>query len=77
MVAPIGSAPRKPRRKRSAGPSVPLKARVTPDHKELAERGAKARGVTLARYVELLIEGDEIARNFEPPSVDDVDKLSA
>ncbi|TMQ91632.1 hypothetical protein ETD83_29940 [Actinomadura soli] len=40
---------------------------MTPDHRELAERGARARGVPLARYVELLIEGDEIARNFEPP----------
>jgi len=28
----------------------------------LAELGADARGVTLARYTEILIEGDEIAR---------------
>lgn len=49
-------------RHRAAGPSTPLKARVTPEHKALAEAGATARGVSLARYVEILIEQDEIAR---------------
>ena len=47
--------------RRANGPSLTLRARVSPGHKRLAELGARARGVTIARYLELLIEGDEVA----------------
>jgi hypothetical protein len=53
--APVGA-----RRKR--GPSVPLKGKVSPEHRRLAELGADARGISLARYMELLIEQDDVAR---------------
>jgi len=47
---------------RSPGPSETWRARISTEHRRLAELGAAARGVTLARYTEILIEGDEIAR---------------
>lgn len=38
-----------------------LQARVDPELRERARRGAKARGVSMSRYMELLIEADELA----------------
>ncbi|MFI0453272.1 hypothetical protein [Actinomadura sp. 6N118] len=38
-----------------------LQGRVQPGIKERAERGAAARGVSITRYLELLIEADELA----------------
>ncbi|RSN46562.1 hypothetical protein [Actinomadura sp. WAC 06369] len=41
-----------------------LRTRVSPKHRRLVELGAEARGFNLARYVEHLIEQDEIAREL-------------
>lgn len=61
-MIPAMAAPTRRHQKRAPGPSIPIKVRVTPEHRALAEAGATARGVTLARYFELLIEQDEISR---------------
>ncbi|WP_242911451.1 hypothetical protein [Actinomadura terrae] len=49
--------PKRPNRR----PHALLQGRVAPGIKERAERGAAARGVSLTRYLELLIEADELA----------------
>jgi antitoxin component of RelBE/YafQ-DinJ toxin-antitoxin module len=38
-----------------------FQARLDPAIKARAKRGAKARGVSLSRYVEMLIEADDLA----------------
>ena len=47
------------RRASTGGVHVLLQGRVDPAIKERADRGAAARGVSIARYLEILIEGDE------------------
>lgn len=63
MVAPMQRTRRRPTgTRRTNGASETFRVRLSPEHRRLAELGADARGVTLARYTEILIEGDEIAR---------------
>ena len=51
-----------------------LQGRVDPAIKERADRGAAARGVTIARYLEILIEGDKVADAYvEPGSCEQLD----
>jgi hypothetical protein len=68
MVTPITTSQPRTKRRRANGPGVELKARVTPEVRQFATRGAEARGVTLARYIEMLIEEDEVARTLRPMS---------
>jgi len=44
-----------------------MQARVSPSLKDRARRGAAARGVTLSRYMELLIEDDAVADTCTSP----------
>lgn len=37
---------------------------MSPEHRRLVELGADARGLSLARYVEYLIEMDELAQEL-------------
>ncbi|MER6816455.1 hypothetical protein ABT299_44940 [Spirillospora sp. NPDC000708] len=82
MATPIGAQQRRKKRRRANGPGVELKARVTPEIRELATHGAAARNVTLARYIEMLIEEDEIAlhrqrQHQEQDGRDEAAELSA
>lgn len=65
MATPIGAQQRRQKKRRANGPGVELKARTSPETRELASHGAAARNVTLARYIEMLIEEDEIARHHQ------------
>jgi predicted HicB family RNase H-like nuclease len=65
MATPIRSQQQRSKKRRANGPGVELKARVTPDVRELARLGAAARNVTLARYIEMLIEDDEVAQHCQ------------
>lgn len=49
-------------------PHALLQGRVEPEIKERAERGAAARGVSLTRYLEMLIEDDRLADTSPPVS---------
>ena len=49
------------------GVHVLLQGRVDPDIKERAHRGAAVRGVSIARYLEILVEGDELADTYAKP----------
>ena len=56
----------------TAGPTpgglhVLLQGRVDPAIKARADRGAAVRGVSIARYLEILIEGDELADTYAAP----------
>lgn len=51
--------------RRTPGPWVTLRTRVSPVHRRLVELGADARGLSLARYVEYLIEQDEVAQELK------------
>jgi predicted HicB family RNase H-like nuclease len=70
MIARMAKTPRRNRaeeRKRrsdTGGVHAWLQVRVDPDVRELAEAGAAARNVTLARYVQSLVEADELAREY-------------
>ena len=62
------------RRASTGGVHVLLQGRVDPAIKERADRGAAARGVSIARYLEILIEGDEMADSYvEPDSCEQLD----
>ena len=62
------------RRASTGGVHVLLQGRVDPAIKERADRGAAARGVSIARYLEILIEGDEMAETYiEPDACDQLD----
>jgi hypothetical protein len=62
------------RRASTGGVHVLLQGRVDPAIKERADRGAAARGVSIARYLEILIEGDEVADTYvEPDSCQQLD----
>ena len=54
-------------RRERGGPWVWMQARVSPSLKDRARRGAAARGVTLSRYMELLIEDDAVADTCTNP----------
>ncbi len=49
------------RRVSTGGLHVLLQGRVDPAIRERANRGAAIRGVSIARYLEILVEGDELA----------------
>jgi hypothetical protein len=55
------------RRASTGGLNVLLQGRVNPEIKEKADRGAAARGVSIARYLEILIEGDALADEYVEP----------
>ena len=55
------------RRTSTGGVHVLLQGRGDPAIKERADRGAAARGVSIARYLEILIEGDEVADTYTAP----------
>jgi len=55
------------RRASTGGLHVLLQGRVDPDIRERAHRGAAVRGVSIARYLEILIEGDELADTYAEP----------
>ena len=55
------------RRANTGGLHVLLQGRVDPAIKERADRGAAVRGVSIARYLEMLIEGDELADTYAAP----------
>ena len=62
------------RRASTGGVHVLLQGRVDPAIKERADRGAAARGVSIARYLEILIEGDDQADAYvEPDSCEQLD----
>jgi hypothetical protein len=58
------------RRASTGGVHVLLQGRVNPAVKEKADRGAAARGVSIARYLEILIEGDDLADEYVEPDPD-------
>jgi hypothetical protein len=55
------------RRASTGGVHVLLQGRVDPAIKAKADRGAAARGVSIARYLEILIEGDAVADDYVEP----------
>jgi hypothetical protein len=55
--------PRK-RRADTGGVHAWVQVRVDPDVRKLAEAGAAARNVTLARYIEQLVQADPLAREY-------------
>jgi hypothetical protein len=60
-------AGRRRRTSSEGGIHVLLQGRVDPDIKERAHRGAAVRGVSIARYLEILVEGDELADTYVKP----------
>jgi len=60
-------AGRRRRTSSEGGIHVLLQGRVDPAIKERAHRGAAVRGVSIARYLEILIEGDELADTYAAP----------
>lgn len=58
------------RRPSTGGNHALLQARVDPEVRELAHRGAAARGVSVARYIESLIREDKIAAEYDPADDD-------
>jgi hypothetical protein len=46
---------------------VLMQARVDPEVRERAHRGAAVRGVSVSRYMQMLIEQDELADSYVPP----------
>ncbi|MGK5550640.1 hypothetical protein ACSNOI_03420 [Actinomadura kijaniata] len=66
MTKPSGTKAhtRRKRREGTGGVHAWLQARVDPDVRKLAEAGAAARGVTLSRYVEQLVQADDLAHQY-------------
>jgi hypothetical protein len=70
MIARMAKTPRRNRaqeRKRrpdTGGIHAWIQVRVDPDARKLAEAGAAARGVTLSRYVQSLVEADDLAHEY-------------
>ena len=73
MAAPIHDPVRRRRERGSAW--VFLQSRISPETKELARRGAAARGISMNRYIELLIEEDDLARSYVPPEEEEAEQL--
>ena len=65
MSVSAGRTQKRPNRR----PHALLQGRVEPEIKERAERGAAARGVSLTRYLEMLIEADQLADTSSPASM--------
>ena len=61
------------RGRRQPGPWVFLQSRVSPEVRERAHRGAAARGVSVSKYMEMLIEADELADTYEPGGCEQLD----
>ena len=74
MILRMAAIAGRRRRASTGGVHVLLQGRVDPAIKERADRGAAARGVSIARYLEILIEGDEMADAYvEPDSCEQLD----
>ena len=74
MISLMAAIAGRRRRASTGGVHVLLQGRVDPAIKERADRGAAARGVSIARYLEILIEGDEVADAYvEPDSCEQLD----
>ena len=67
MIFRMAAIAGKRRRASTGGVHVLLQGRVDPAIKERADRGAAARGVSIARYLEILIENDEVADTYVEP----------
>jgi hypothetical protein len=67
MISAMAAIAGRRRRASTGGLNVLLQGRVNPEIKEKADRGAAARGVSIARYLEILIEGDAVADNYVEP----------
>lgn len=63
-TTPRRKADRRKRRPDNGGNHAILQARVDPTTKELANAGAEARNWTLSRYIQELVEADQLAREF-------------
>jgi hypothetical protein len=50
-----------------------LQTRVSPEVRERAHRGAAARGVSVSKYMEMLIEADELADTFDRGDCEQLD----
>jgi hypothetical protein len=62
------------RRASTGGVHVLLQGRVAPALQERANQDTAPRGVSIARYLEILIEGDEVADTYvEPDSCEQLD----
>lgn len=76
LMAAIAGRARRPR----TGPNELIQGRIRPDLKERARRGAAVRGISLAMYLELLIEQDELADECvasEPAEQLDIDQRAS
>jgi hypothetical protein len=67
MISGMAAIAGRRRRASTGGVHVLLQGRVDPAIKEKADRGAAARGVSIARYLEILIEGDAVADDYVEP----------
>ena len=67
MISGMAAIAGRRRRVSTGGIHVLLQGRVDPVIKEKAHRGAAARGVSIARYLEILIEGDDLADEYVEP----------
>lgn len=54
-------------RRSPSGAHELLQGRVRPEVKERARRGAAVRGISLALYLEQLVEADELADTYVAP----------
>ncbi|WP_433357705.1 hypothetical protein ACQP25_44820 (plasmid) [Microtetraspora malaysiensis] len=55
------------RRPASEEGTVLLQGRVPKSVRDRAKRGAAARGISVALYLELLVEADEVAETYTAP----------
>jgi hypothetical protein len=67
MISGMAAIAGRRRRASTGGVHVLLQGRVDPAIKEKADRGAAVRGVSIARYLEILIEGDDVADDYVEP----------
>ena len=74
MIPGMAAIAGRRRRASTGGVHVLLQGRVDPAIKERADRGAAARGVSIARYLEILIEGaDQADAYVEPDACEQLD----
>jgi hypothetical protein len=67
MICGMAAIAGRRRRVSTGGVHALLQGRVDPAIKERADRGAAARGVSIARYLEILIEADQLADSYVEP----------
>lgn len=62
----MAMTPGRTRRRSTGGVNALIQARVDLEVKALADKCAAAAGLSIARYVETLIQADAVARGFAP-----------